>query len=93
MAPPDLLQFHHMHFEPVQSSCVATGEMNSWFPIYGKIANENQQNAQMLYIFSICSTYMFRSCLTIISVRCYRVHLRVKVTEVFKCLTVGFRRV
>jgi hypothetical protein len=37
------------------------------------IANENQQNAQMLYIFSICSTYMFRSCLTIIRVRCYRV--------------------
>jgi hypothetical protein len=39
------------------------------------ITNENQQNAQMIYIyfFSICSTYMFRSCLTIISVRCYRV--------------------
>ena len=37
------------------------------------IANENKQNAQMIYIFSICSTYMFRSCLTIIRVRCYRV--------------------
>ena len=35
--------------------------------------NENQQNAQIIYIFSICSTYMFRSCLTIIRVRCYRV--------------------
>ena len=37
------------------------------------ICNENQLNAQMIYIFSICSTYMFRSCLTIIRVRCYRV--------------------
>jgi hypothetical protein len=37
------------------------------------ITDENQQNAQMIYIFSICSTYMFRSCLTIIRVRCYRV--------------------
>jgi hypothetical protein len=37
------------------------------------IANENQQNAQMIYILSICSTYMFRSCLAIIRVRCYRV--------------------
>ena len=27
----------------------------------------------MIYIFSICSTHMFRSCLTIIKVRCYRV--------------------
>ena len=35
--------------------------------------NENQQNAQIIYIFSICSTYMFRSCLTIIRVRYYRV--------------------
>jgi hypothetical protein len=34
---------------------------------------ENQQNSQMIYIFSICSTYIFRSCLTIIRVRCYRV--------------------
>ena len=38
----------------------------------GTIANENQQNAQMIYIFSICSTYMFRSCLTMFRVRCYR---------------------
>ena len=37
------------------------------------VAHENQQNAQMIYIFSICSTYMFRSCLTIIRVRCYKV--------------------
>jgi hypothetical protein len=37
------------------------------------ITNENQQNAQMVYIFSICRTYMFRSCLTIIRVRCDRV--------------------
>jgi hypothetical protein len=37
------------------------------------ITNESQQNAQMIYIFSIRSTYMFRSCLTIIRVRCYRV--------------------
>ena len=43
--------------------------------IYGVliITNQNQQNAQMIYIFSICSTYMFRSCLTIIRVRCYGV--------------------
>ena len=38
------------------------------------IAHENQQNAQIIYIFSVCSTFMFRSCLTIISVRCYRIH-------------------
>ena len=38
------------------------------------IANENQQNAQKIYIFSICRTYMFRSCLTIIRVRCYNAH-------------------
>jgi hypothetical protein len=38
-----------------------------------RIADENQQNAQLIYIFSICSTYMFRSCLTIIRVRCHRV--------------------
>jgi hypothetical protein len=38
-----------------------------------KTANENQQNAQMIYIFSICSTYMFWSCSTIIRVHCYRV--------------------
>jgi hypothetical protein len=37
------------------------------------IANENQQNAQMIYIFSVCSTYMFWSCLTIIRVHCYMV--------------------
>jgi hypothetical protein len=37
------------------------------------ITNENHQNAQMIYIFSICTTYMFRSCLTIIRVRCHRV--------------------
>jgi hypothetical protein len=36
------------------------------------ITNENQQNAQIIYIFSICSTYMFRSCLTIIKMRYYR---------------------
>jgi hypothetical protein len=43
--------------------------------IYGVliITNVNQKNAQMIHIFSICSTYMFRSCLTIIRVRCYRV--------------------
>jgi hypothetical protein len=29
------------------------------------ITNENQQNAQMIYIFSVCSTYMFGLCLTI----------------------------
>ena len=40
---------------------------------YSIIANENQQNAQVIHIFSICNTYMFRSCLTIISMRCYRV--------------------
>ena len=34
------------------------------------IANEHQQNAQMIYIFSVRSTYMFQSCLTIIRVRC-----------------------
>jgi hypothetical protein len=37
------------------------------------IAIENQQNARMVYIFSICSTYVFWSCLTIIRVYCYRV--------------------
>ena len=37
------------------------------------VASEDQQDAQMIYTFSICSTYMFRSCLTIIRVRC--VHL------------------
>ena len=42
----------------------------NWFFM---ITNENQQNAQMIFIFSICSTYMFRSCLTIFRVRCYRV--------------------
>jgi hypothetical protein len=29
------------------------------------VFNDNQENAQMIYIFSVCSTYMFRSCLTI----------------------------
>ena len=38
-----------------------------------QITNENQQNAQMINIFSICSTYIFWSCLTIISMHCYRV--------------------
>jgi hypothetical protein len=37
------------------------------------ITDENQQNAQIIYIFSIRSTYMFQSCLTVIRVRCYRV--------------------
>jgi hypothetical protein len=37
------------------------------------IANENQQNAQIILIFSVCSTYLFQSCLTIIRVRCCRV--------------------
>jgi hypothetical protein len=38
------------------------------------ITNENQQNAQIINIyFSICSTYMFRLCLTIIRVCSYRV--------------------
>ena len=35
------------------------------------IINENQQNAQMIYIFSIYCTYMFWPLLTIIRVRCY----------------------
>ena len=37
------------------------------------ITNENQKIVQIIYIFSICCTYMFRSCLTIIRVRCYTV--------------------
>jgi hypothetical protein len=34
------------------------------------ITYENQQNTQIIYIFSICSTYMFRSFLCIIRVSC-----------------------
>ena len=37
------------------------------------IPNENQQNAQIIYISSICNTYKFRSLLTTIRVRCYTV--------------------
>jgi hypothetical protein len=35
--------------------------------------NKNQQNAQMLYIFSIYCNYIFRPLLTIVRVRCYSV--------------------
>jgi hypothetical protein len=41
--------------------------------IYKTVTSEHQKNAQMLYIFSICSTYIFRSFLTVFRVRCYRV--------------------
>jgi hypothetical protein len=51
--------------------------MNTFYMFYtvhcGIIANENQQNAQSDIYFSICSTYMFRSCLIIFRVRCYSV--------------------
>jgi hypothetical protein len=50
------------------------GQFYMLYILYCSITtNEKEQNAQMIYFFSICSTDMFRSCLTIIRVRCYRV--------------------
>jgi hypothetical protein len=53
---------------------ITTGIIYMFYTVHCSIiANENQQNAQMIHIFSICSTYMFQSCLTIIRVCCGRV--------------------